>query len=147
MGSASLLGSGGVVQYGTGRIFLQGPSEMDLELMLKRGDDDFEARRLEEEGQEGILAPGEWAQYAEPEEVRGVMSLSYRSVDRCGLSALQLDEFLAWLNPKGVRELALKNSFTKWWCHIAPGIRKRISVSTNDSKICFYLITLSRIST
>lgn len=147
MGSASLLGSGGVVQYGTGRIFLQGPSEMDLELMLKRGDDDFEARRLEEEGQEGMLAPGEWAQYAEPEEVRGVMSLSYRSVDRCGLFALQLDEFLAWLNPKGVRELALKNSFTKWWCHIAPGIRKRISVSTNDPKICFYLITLSRIST
>lgn len=69
MGSASLLGSGGVVQYGTGRIFIQGPSEMDLELMLKKEDDDYETRRLEEEGPEGMLAPSEWAQYAEPEEV------------------------------------------------------------------------------
>jgi len=129
MGSASLLGSGGVVQYGTGRIFLQGPTDMDLELMLKREDDDLEARRLEEEGQEGMLAPGEWAQYTEPEEVRGVMSSYYHSVD---LAAVQLDEFLAWLNPKGVRELALKNSLTKWWCHIAPGMRKRISVCINE---------------
>jgi bromodomain adjacent to zinc finger domain protein 1A len=78
MGSASLLGSGGVVQYGTGRIFIQGPSEMDLELMLKRDDDDYEARRLEEEGPEGMLAPSEWAQYAEPEEV---ISFRYHFVD------------------------------------------------------------------
>ncbi|KAG1755110.1 chromatin remodeling complex protein [Suillus paluster] len=114
MGSASLLGSGGVVQYGTGRIFIQGPSEMDLELMLKKEDDDYEARRLEEEGQEGMLAPSEWAQYAEPEE---------------------LDEFLAWLNPKGVRELALRNSFTKWWSHVAPGMRKRISDLNISAKL------------
>ena len=39
-----------------------------------------------------------------------------------------MDEFLAWLNPKGNRELALKNALTKWWPHIAPGIRKRITV-------------------
>lgn len=44
---------------------------------------------------------------------------------------LQLDEFVAWLNPKGHRELALKNTLTKWWPHIAPGIRKRISVSSS----------------
>lgn len=114
MGSASLLGSGGVVQYGTGRIFIQGPSEMDLELILKKEDDDYETRRLEEEGPEGMLAPSEWAQYAEPEE---------------------LDEFLAWLNPKGVRELALKNSFIKWWSHIAPGMRKRISDLNISAKL------------
>lgn len=40
----------------------------------------------------------------------------------------QVDEFVAWLNSKGVRELALKNAFTKWWSHIAPGMRKRLSV-------------------
>ncbi|KAG2368257.1 hypothetical protein BDR07DRAFT_1605599 [Suillus spraguei] len=114
MGSASLLGSGGVVQYGTGRIFIQGPSEMDLELMLKKDDDEYEARRQEEEGPEGMLAPSEWAQYAEPEE---------------------LDEFLAWLNPKGVRELALKNSFIKWWSHIAPGMRKRVSDLNVSAKL------------
>ncbi|KIK82429.1 hypothetical protein PAXRUDRAFT_64788, partial [Paxillus rubicundulus Ve08.2h10] len=40
MGSMSLLGSGGVVQYGTGRIFLQGPAEVDLEMMSKREEKD-----------------------------------------------------------------------------------------------------------
>ncbi|KAG1863104.1 hypothetical protein F4604DRAFT_1929277 [Suillus subluteus] len=45
-------------------------------------------------------SPSEWAQYAEPKE---------------------LDEFFPWLNPKGVQELALKNSFIKRWSHIAPG--------------------------
>lgn len=51
------------------------------------------------------------------------------------LLALQLDEFLAWLNPKGVRELALKNSFIKWWSHIAPGMRKRISDLNISAKL------------
>lgn len=104
LGSTSLLGSGGVVQYGAGRILIQGPTQMDLEFMMKR-EDDIEARRQEEEG-EGMLAPGEWAVYTETEEV---------------------DEFLAWLNTKGVRELALKNVMAKWWNHIVPGMRKRIS--------------------
>ena len=69
-GSASLLGSGGVVQYGAGRIFVQGPSEFDSELLERRKEEDLYARRLEEEGQEGILGPGEWGVYAELEEVR-----------------------------------------------------------------------------
>ena len=45
------------------------------------------------------------------------------------LISLQIDEFVAWLNPKGVRELALKNALAKWWPHIAPGIRRRTAVS------------------
>jgi bromodomain adjacent to zinc finger domain protein 1A len=40
----------------------------------------------------------------------------------------QVEDFVAWLNPKGNRELALKNALTKWWPHIAPGIRKRLGV-------------------
>lgn len=41
-------------QYGTGRIFIQGPSEFDLDI-LKRREDGVDARRLEEEGEEGVL--------------------------------------------------------------------------------------------
>jgi bromodomain adjacent to zinc finger domain protein 1A len=123
MGSMSLLGSGGVVQYGTGRIFLQGPTELELELMSRREENDVETRRQEEEG-EGLLAPGEWAVYTEPEEVGKCLSLDYGVADHTP----QVDEFVAWFNPKGVRELALKNAFAKWWNHIAPGMRKRLSV-------------------
>jgi bromodomain adjacent to zinc finger domain protein 1A len=69
MGSTSLLGSGGVVQYGAGRIFVQGPSEFDAELLDRRDGEDIEARRKEEEGEDGVLGIGEWAVYTELEEV------------------------------------------------------------------------------
>jgi hypothetical protein len=69
MGSASLLGSGGVVQYGTGRLFVQGPSEFDVEMLQRREPGEIGARRKEEEGEEGMLAVGEWAVYTDLEEV------------------------------------------------------------------------------
>lgn len=40
-----------------------------------------------------------------------------------------MEEYVAWLNTKGVRELALKNALTKWWDLLAPGVRKRTAVS------------------
>lgn len=69
MGSASLIGSGGVAQYGTGRLFIQGPSEFDMELLERRREEGIDERRREEEGEEGILEPGDWAVYTELEEV------------------------------------------------------------------------------
>lgn len=41
----------------------------------------------------------------------------------------QMDQFVAWLNPKGVRELALKNVLSKWWELLGAGVRKRCAVS------------------
>ena len=75
MGSTSLIGSGGSVQYGTGRIFLQGPSEFDIEV-LERREGDVRARRLEEEGEDGMLGVGEWAVYDNIELVRTIRNLS-----------------------------------------------------------------------
>jgi bromodomain adjacent to zinc finger domain protein 1A len=132
MGSASLLGSGGVVQYGTGRLFVQGPSEFDVEMLQRREPGEVEARRKEEEGEEGMLAVGEWAVYTDLEEVSSSLA-SQTSAYNDTLCDPQLDEFVAWLNPKGHRELALKNTLTKWWPHIAPGVRKRIAVRSQSS--------------
>ncbi|KAF7339722.1 Chromatin remodeling complex protein [Mycena sanguinolenta] len=109
MGSGSLVGSGGVTQYGAGRIFVQGPSEIDMDLLLARKDEGIEERRKEEEGVEGMLGPGDWAVYSDQEE------------------ASSLDEFVAWLNPKGHREVALKGVLTKWWPHITSGLRRRVA--------------------
>lgn len=69
MGAASLVGSGGAVQYGTGRIFVQGPSEFDGEVLGRR-EDEVDVRRREEEGEGGMLGSGEWAVYNDLEEVR-----------------------------------------------------------------------------
>ncbi|KAH9175409.1 chromatin remodeling complex protein [Lactarius sanguifluus] len=114
MGAASLLGSGGIVQYGTGRLFVQGPSALDQEILDRREEGDVRARRLEEEGEDGMLGVGEWGVYTDLEEV---------------------DELTAWLNPKGNRELALRNTLTKWWPHIVPGIRKRLADLNNIAKL------------
>ncbi|TFK40993.1 ATP-utilizing chromatin assembly and remodelling N-terminal-domain-containing protein [Crucibulum laeve] len=119
MGSASLVGSGGVAQYGTGRIFIQGPSEFDLDLLRKRkeeGEEDgtLEDRRREEEGEECMLGSNDWAVYSDLDE---------------------LDEFVAWLNPKGHRELALKTALSKWWVHITAGMRKRLADLNVSAKL------------
>lgn len=68
MGAASLVGNNGQVQYGAGRLFIQGPSEFDLDLLNQR-EENLEERRLEEEGEEGMLKSTEWAVYSEVEEV------------------------------------------------------------------------------
>ncbi|KAF5374801.1 hypothetical protein D9758_000115 [Tetrapyrgos nigripes] len=114
LGSASLVGSGGVTQYGAGRLFIQGPSEFDIELLERRTDEDIVARRLEEEGEEGMLGSGDWAVYSDLDE---------------------LEEYVAWLNSKGHRELALKQSLTRWWVHITAGVRKRTADVANHAKL------------
>lgn len=134
LGSGSLVASGGATQYGAGRIFIQGPSESDLDLMMRRVGDDvpLQTRRLEEEGEEGILGPGDWAVYSDMEEVCVFCS--------CWLvllivNVVQLEEFLAWLNPKGQREIALKQALTRWWIHISAGVKRRLQV-------CLHLLYL-----
>ncbi|KAG9001450.1 hypothetical protein FRB94_004765 [Tulasnella sp. JGI-2019a] len=106
LGSASLLGHSGNVVYGTGRLFFQGPSEVDFEVM--EGRDDFKSevieRRLVEEGEDGTLGSGEWACYSEPE---------------------QLEAFAGWLNVKGQREFQLDKSLKLWWDYLIAGMRKR----------------------
>lgn len=68
-GSQSLMGSGGVAQYGTGRLFIQGPSEFDQEILDRREEDDVLTRRVEEEGESGVIRCGEWGVYSEEEQV------------------------------------------------------------------------------
>lgn len=109
LGSGTLVASGGGTVWSTGRVFIQGPSELDRDLLDRREveDGDVKKRRLEEEGVDGMLDVNEWAAYSEPEQV---------------------EELVAWLNTKGIRENALKNNMTKWMSHITPGVRKRLTV-------------------
>ena len=117
LGSGTLVASGGGVVWGTGRVFIQGPSELDQEMLDKRqGEEgDVEKRRLEEEGEEGILGENEWAAYSDDPE--------------------QVEELVAWLNTKGIRENALKNNLMKWITHITHGIRKRQTVRFSCSEV------------
>jgi len=109
LGSGTLVASGGGTVWSAGRVFIQGPSELDRDLLDKREveDGDVKKRRLEEEGVDGMLGVNEWAAYSEPEQV---------------------EELVTWLNTKGIRENALKNNMAKWMSHVIAGIRKRLTV-------------------
>ncbi|KAG9100533.1 hypothetical protein FRC06_004038 [Ceratobasidium sp. 370] len=90
---------------GVGRLFVQGPERGEWEyVMTGRDERVMRARRMGEEGEGCMLEPGEWAMYSEPE---------------------QIEEFIAWLNPKGTRELHLKNALAKWGEPLMAAIGKR----------------------
>lgn len=79
LGSASLVGSGGTALYGSGRLFIQGPSEFDHDILRKRqifDNEDLKSRREEEEGYNGTLGPNEWAFYKDIEKVCSISLLS-----------------------------------------------------------------------
>jgi bromodomain adjacent to zinc finger domain protein 1A len=70
VGCMSLRSTDGEIQYGTGKIFIQGPSQDDIALIDAKteADPSVGLRREAEEGA-GLLAPGQWAWYETPEEV------------------------------------------------------------------------------
>jgi hypothetical protein len=112
LGSAPLYRDGSSkIQWGTGRLYLQGGDDLDLELCRATAQETFHeltsevlgARRNKEEG-DGRLAPGEWAAYDTSEK---------------------LEEFMKWLNPRGVRELHLLRALKQWWPEIEGGCKAR----------------------
>lgn len=114
LGSAPLLNDGKVV-WGTGRLYIQGAEDLDVELCRQSlpyvtqglGTDMpkevLEAKRDKEEG-EGRLAPGEWAVYDTPE---------------------QLLAFYNWLNPRGKRDHELQRALKMWWSELEGGFHRR----------------------
>jgi hypothetical protein len=128
IGNSPLITSGGTITYGAGRLFVQGPTMADMEVMeRKQKDDQFDllVRRHEEEGPDGVLEIGVWGYYTEPEQVRVASMYCLLTL----IVVLQLEEIMAWLNVKGNRELKLKENLSKWADHIAGGMRKRATVS------------------
>lgn len=72
IGSAPLVGQGGIVVVGTGRLFLQGGTAADRTWWGEKAefsDEEIQLKREKEEGEEGMLEEGEWAVLEDPEEV------------------------------------------------------------------------------
>lgn len=65
------MASNGRLIYGTGRLFVQGPSEVDWDRACAEfgGEDALKERRKKEEGHEQILGIDEWGFYDEEEDV------------------------------------------------------------------------------
>ncbi|BGO94315.1 hypothetical protein NBRC10512_002764 [Rhodotorula toruloides] len=102
-----------VVTYGTGRLFVQGPSEEDWEVIC-------DVREKGEEGEKGARERRMREEVVEePEQLLGVNEWAYYEDDE------QLDSLIAWLNSKGTRELALKTAIQKWRPLITAGAEQR----------------------
>ena len=71
LGSAPLMGENGKVTWGTGRLYVQGAEDLEVEFCRIGGEitvEECESRRAKEEGA-GRLAAGEWSSYDSPETV------------------------------------------------------------------------------
>ncbi|KAG9054204.1 hypothetical protein FS842_005804 [Serendipita sp. 407] len=114
VGCMTLLDQNGDYLYGTGKLFIQGPSEDDLALIdtKAKADPSIGLRREVEEG-EGILGVGEWAWYETPEEV---------------------ESYLKWLNVKGQRESALEKALARWKPYLIGGMETRHKELTIQTK-------------
>lgn len=107
VGAASIFNPQGQVQYSTGRLFVQGPSEEEWSALMDEVPADqttLENRRKEELGLDGSLNPNEWAVYSEPEDI---------------------DALMAWFRTKGVREHALRQHLQRFRWYLQEGMQKR----------------------
>lgn len=114
VGSAGLYDSNGKVTFGTGRLYLQGVDDFDLEHHRQTaeltGEQLKERRAKDEEG--AVLAPGEWAMYDTLEQLEG---------------------FKNWLNPRGYRDHHLLRFLNQWWPEITGGLLKRRQAAGLDT--------------
>lgn len=84
LGGGNLVGASGQVLYGAGRLFIQGASEIDREMLEAREteDGDLQERREAEETPEGMLKTHEWAVFDDADQARFLLGrISFRVTD------------------------------------------------------------------
>ncbi|SNX87594.1 related to ITC1 - subunit of Isw2 chromatin remodelling complex [Melanopsichium pennsylvanicum] len=127
VGSCSLVVGGGVgekLTYQSGRLFIQAATIEEVSTLIPESSSNqvkvsayahlfhqpitrelIESRKaIELGGEAGILQPGEWGVYSEPERI---------------------EELISWLRTKGYREHALKAQLIKFRFHLESGMKKR----------------------
>ncbi|WFD34868.1 dolichyl-P-Glc:Glc1Man9GlcNAc2-PP-dolichol alpha-1,3-glucosyltransferase [Malassezia cuniculi] len=104
---AGQLMQGSSYSYQTGRIFVQAPSQAEWDELCSQyaGGEAALSKRRDAEEPDGALRCGEWGVYSEPE---------------------QIEQLIAWLRTKGVRENALKSQLLKYRDYIEGGMRRRM---------------------
>ena len=102
------IGSAAASAYQTGRLFVQAPHRREWDALCTDyagGSAALERRRRTELQVDEPCAWGAWGVYTQPE---------------------QMEQLIAWLRPRGVREQALKAQLLKYRDAIESGMRRRI---------------------
>ncbi|KAG2225366.1 hypothetical protein INT45_005610 [Circinella minor] len=119
--------------YGTGRLYVQGPSDVDIQMIRERD------RPYEEPEQPWGRGGGQWFMLAlmkaqalneESEWLEQRLNTPLdvepsRSWWRCYTEPEEIQQLLSWLNPKGNRECKLKNEIAKRHSYIAESMKRR----------------------
>ena len=71
LAGGNVIGSGGNICYSTGRLFVQGPTEIDWDALERREaeEGDVMVRMREDLGDDGVMDIGEWGYYDDVEVV------------------------------------------------------------------------------
>ncbi|CAO1613341.1 unnamed protein product [Sympodiomycopsis kandeliae] len=101
------------VQYGTGRLFVQGCSEDDWSIACTDRSLKAMFKRRGEEHGSVILEHNQWAVYDQPE---------------------QIEQLISWLRIKGNREAVLKRQLLTFRSYLGPGMQKRLDEMNSNLK-------------
>ncbi|KAI9271320.1 hypothetical protein BY458DRAFT_509658 [Sporodiniella umbellata] len=125
--------------YGSGRLYVRSPSDTDIQLLMERdlltdlperhcgyGGGCWFTHKLMKE--QGLLEENEWLMNR-VNELKSEHPGQYKGWWKYYSEPEEIERLLSWLNPKGIRELKLKNEILKQQTNIVDSIRKRIHAS------------------
>ncbi|KAG1053790.1 hypothetical protein G6F43_004152 [Rhizopus delemar] len=125
--------------YGSGRLYVQSPSDADIQLLMERdyltdlperhcgygGGRWFVLRLMKDQG---LVEESNWLENR-MNELDSSNPGSYKGWWKYYSEPEEIEQLLSWLNPKGTRELKLKNEILKQQSNIIDSIKKRNNAS------------------
>lgn len=126
--------------YGTGRLYVSSPTDIDIQMMMER---DFDTSELPDRAwgygggqwfiiklmkEQGFAEESEWLD-KRMNELSTPYPSEYRGWWKYYSEPEEIEQLLSWLNPKGIREQKLKTELLKQQPNIMDSFRKRTNVS------------------
>ncbi|KAL9537836.1 hypothetical protein MBANPS3_011419 [Mucor bainieri] len=130
--------------YGTGRLYVSSPLDIDIQMMMER---DFASSDLPERAwgygggqwfilklmqEQGFAEESEWLD-KRMQELNSSHPSAYRGWWKYYSEPEEIEQLLSWLNPKGVREQKLKAELTKQQPNIMDSFRKRVNAFAKEA--------------
>ncbi|KAI8146739.1 ATP-utilizing chromatin assembly and remodelling N-terminal-domain-containing protein [Fennellomyces sp. T-0311] len=124
--------------YGTGRLYVQSPSDIDIQMILERDRPDSQPEQPWGRGggqwfmlalmkAQGMEEESEWLEKRLENQLTGTMTHSWW---RSYSDPEEIQKLLSWLNPKGSRECKLKNEISKRHNYIMDSMKRRSQTLT-----------------
>ncbi|KAL7313252.1 hypothetical protein PS15m_007017 [Mucor circinelloides] len=130
--------------YGTGRLYVSSPTDIDIQMMMER---DFDTSELPDRAwgygggqwfiiklmkEQGFAEESEWLD-KRMNELSTPYPSEYRGWWKYYSEPEEIEQLLSWLNPKGIREQKLKTELLKQQPNIMDSFRKRTNALAKEA--------------